>query len=156
MIANGGGVILNMSSSVVYLVPWGTVRDDRGWSLSYAAGKAGIDQVGKLVNAELGSAGVLAYTVEPGYVAYGGASGKRLDPKEKVPVTPAEAIEAAIAWLVREPEATRLLSKRIHLPAITEKHRLLPGWECPGSPYRGGDLVLAEFHRAGEAHSGLL
>jgi NAD(P)-dependent dehydrogenase (short-subunit alcohol dehydrogenase family) len=135
MVANGGGVIVNMSSSVVYLTPWGTVKDDRGWSLSYAAGKAGIDQVGKLINAELGSAGVLAYTVDPGYVAYGEGYRKRLGPDEKVPVTPAEAIGAAITWLVREPGATRLLSKRIYLPAITEKQRLLSGWNGSGTPY---------------------
>jgi NAD(P)-dependent dehydrogenase (short-subunit alcohol dehydrogenase family) len=135
MVANGRGVIVNMSSSVVYLMPWGTIKDDRGWSLSYAAGKAGIDQVGKLINAELGSAGILAFTVEPGYVAYGEGFHMRLDPQEKVPVTPAEAIGAAIVWLVRAPEATRLLSKRIYLPAITDKQKLLPGWGGPGSPY---------------------
>jgi NAD(P)-dependent dehydrogenase (short-subunit alcohol dehydrogenase family) len=135
MVASGEGVIVNMSSSVVYLTPWGTVKEDRGWSLSYAAGKAGIDQVGKLINAELGSMGVRCYTVEPGYVAYGEMFLNRLGPDETVPVTPAEAIGAAIEWLVRTPEATRLLSKRIYLPAITEKHRLLPDWDGPGSPY---------------------
>jgi NAD(P)-dependent dehydrogenase (short-subunit alcohol dehydrogenase family) len=135
MLANGRGVIVNMSSSVVYLTPWGTIKDDRGWSLSYAAGKAGIDQVGKLINAELGSAGILAYTVEPGYVAYGEGFRNRLAPDEKVPVTPAEAIGAAIAWLVDTPEATRLLSKRIFLPAITDRQQLLPGWRGPGTPY---------------------
>jgi len=135
MVASGDGVIINMSSSVVYLEPWGTIKEDRGWSLSYAAGKAGIDQVGKLINVELGSAGIRAYTVEPGYVAYGEGFRNRLSPNERVPVCPAEAIGTAIAWLVRTPEATRLLSKRIYLPAITEKQRLLSGWDGPGSPY---------------------
>jgi len=135
MVAAGEGVIVNMSSAVVYLSPWGTIKDDRGWSLSYAAGKAGIDQVGKLINAELGPVGIRAFTVEPGYVAYGEGFRNRLSPDEKVPVSPAEAIGAAIAWLVRAPEATRLLSKRIHLPSITDKYRLLPDWNGPGSPY---------------------
>jgi NAD(P)-dependent dehydrogenase (short-subunit alcohol dehydrogenase family) len=135
MVAAGEAVIVNMSSAVVYLTPWGTIEDDRGWSLSYAAGKAGIDQVGKLINAELGSVAIRAYTVEPGYVAYGDVFRNRLSPDEKVPVSPAEAIGAAIAWLVRAPEAISLLSKRIHLPSITDKYRLLPDWNGPGSPY---------------------
>jgi len=135
MLANGGGVIVNMSSSVVHLTPWGTVDEDRGWSTAYAAGKAGIDQLGKMINAELGSAGVLAYTVEPGYVAYGDEFGRRLDPGERVPVVPAEAIGHAIAWLISSPDATKLLSKRIHLPAITERQALLTGWGGPGSPF---------------------
>jgi 3-oxoacyl-[acyl-carrier protein] reductase len=135
MLAQDGGVIVNMSSAVVYLAPWGTVMDDGGWSLAYAAGKAGIDQFAKLINTEHGSAGIRAYTVEPGFVAYGDEFHKRLDPGERVPVSPAETIGSAIAWLVRSAEASRLLSKRIHLPSITQKYGLLPGWDGPGSPY---------------------
>ena len=51
------------------------------------------------------------------------------------PVTPPEAIGVAVRWLLTTPEATQLLHKRIHLPAITQRHNLLPGWEGPGSTY---------------------
>ncbi len=135
MVANGEGVVVNMSSAVVFLTPWGTIEGDGGWTFSYAAGKAGIDQLAKLINAELGSQGVRAYTVEPGFVAYGDDFHERLREGERVPVAPAEVIGPAIAWLVSDPGAERLLSKRIHLPSITDKHRLLPGWDGPGSPY---------------------
>ena len=73
MVANGGGVIVNMSSAVVFLRPSGTVGDGLGWSLAYAAAKAGIDQFSKLINVELGDAGIRCFTVEPGFVAYGDA-----------------------------------------------------------------------------------
>ena len=63
MTGQGGGTIVNMSSAVVFLRPSGTVHDN-GWSLAYAAGKAGIDQFGKVLNAELGAAGVRVFTVE--------------------------------------------------------------------------------------------
>jgi NAD(P)-dependent dehydrogenase (short-subunit alcohol dehydrogenase family) len=114
MISNGAGFIVNMSSAVVFLDPRGTIADDGGWALSYAAGKAGIDQFAKLINAELGPAGVRAYTVEPGFVAYGEDFQDRLNDQQGAPVSPAEVIGPAIAWLVSAPDATRLLSKRVH------------------------------------------
>jgi NAD(P)-dependent dehydrogenase (short-subunit alcohol dehydrogenase family) len=136
MIANGGGVVVNMSSAVVFLTPWGTIEGDGGWAFSYAAGKSGLDQLAKLINVELGSQGVRAFTVEPGFVAYGDDFHQRLREGERVPVSPAEVIGPAIAWLVTDPASERLLSKRVHLPSLTDKHRLLAGWEGPGSPYR--------------------
>jgi NAD(P)-dependent dehydrogenase (short-subunit alcohol dehydrogenase family) len=136
MLDNGGGVIVNMSSAVVFLNPSGTVQEENGWSLAYAAGKAGIDQFAKLINVELGHSGIRAFTVEPGFVAYGQAYEAALRDNPGVPVSPPEAIGTAIAWLVEAPEATRLLSKRIHLPALAQKYGLLPGWNGPGSAYR--------------------
>ena len=136
MVSNGGGVIVNMSSAVVFLNPSGTVADENGWSLAYAAGKAGIDQFAKMINVELNHSGIRAFTVEPGFVAYGEAYDAALRDNPGVPVSPAEAIGAAIAWLVESPDAARLLSKRVHLPALTQKHGLLPGWNGPGTRYR--------------------
>ena len=52
-----------------------------------------------------------------------------------MPVTPPDAIGAAIVWLVTSPDAPRLLHKRIYLPAITQKYGLLPGWDGPGSAF---------------------
>ena len=135
MVANGGGVIVNMSSAVVFLRPSGTVGDGLGWSLAYAAAKAGIDQFSKLINVELGDAGIRCFTVEPGFVAYGDAFDAVLRDRPGVKVSPAEAIGPAIAWLVRSPDAETLLHERVHLPAITTKYGLLEGWDGPGTPF---------------------
>jgi NAD(P)-dependent dehydrogenase (short-subunit alcohol dehydrogenase family) len=135
MVAGGAGFIVNMSSAVVFLDPRGTIKDEGGWALSYAAGKAGIDQLAKLINVELGPAGVRAYTVEPGFVAYGDNYRDLVREGRRASVCPAECIGPAIAWLSSSPDAGRLLAKRVHLPSITEKHGLLAGWEGPGSPY---------------------
>jgi len=85
---------------------------------------------------ELQETGVVTYTAEPGFVAYGAALEQALLKFPDVPVRPPEAIGAAIVWLVTSPEASRLRNKRIHLPAITHRCGLLPGWGGPGSPYR--------------------
>jgi 3-oxoacyl-[acyl-carrier protein] reductase len=135
MTEHGGGTIVNMSSGVVFMNPSGTVSDHTGWSLAYAAGKAGIDQFGKVLNAELGEAGVRVFTVEPGFTAYGDAFHSLVRDHPDVRVCPPEAIGAAIAWLIESPEADRLLKHRVHLPGVTTKYGLLPGWEGPGTPY---------------------
>jgi 3-oxoacyl-[acyl-carrier protein] reductase len=134
MAGNGGGTIVNMGSAVVFLDPSGTVRDN-GWSLAYGAGKAGIDQFAKVLNVELGPAGIRVFTVEPGFVAYGDAYESVLRDRPGVAVSPPEAIGPAIAWLVQASEAAGLLSKRVNLPSLTHKYGLLPGWDGPGTLY---------------------
>ena len=133
MVARGAGTIVNMSSAVTFLEPAGTVHGN-GWSLAYAAAKAGIDQFAKVLNAELSGSGVRAFNVEPGFVAYGEELKGMLEKHSGVAVSPPEAIGVAIVWLVRSPDADRLLSKRVNLPSLTVKQGLLPGWNGPGSP----------------------
>ena len=134
MIEQGGGTIVNMSSSSVFLDPPGTVRDN-GWSLAYVAAKAGIDQFASIFNVELGPAGIRAFNAEPGFVAYGEELRASLAKYPGIPVSPPEAIGPAIVWLVESPDADRLLSKRVYLPGITHKYRLLADWDGPGSAY---------------------
>lgn len=132
LMTSAGGVIVNMSSGVVFLSPTGTVHES-GWSLAYAAAKAGIDQFAKVLNVELGSAGVRVFTVEPGFVAYGEAAATIMRKYPGSPVSPPEAIGPAIVWLVTHPEAAALLHKRVNLPALTLTHGLLAGWAGPGT-----------------------
>lgn len=134
MVANGGGTIINMSSSVVFLEPPGTVHEN-GWSLAYAAAKAGIDQFARVLNVELGSKGIRVFNVEPGFVAYGEELEAVLQKYPGVPVSPPESIGPAIVWLVQSPDADRLLSKRVNLPGLTRKQGLLPAWSGPGTVF---------------------
>jgi len=134
MLAGGGGTIVNMSSSSVVLEPPGTV-DDNGWSISYVAAKAGLDQLASILNIELGDRGIRAFNVEPGFVAYGERFTTTLAKYPGVPVSPPESIGPAIVWLVGSPEADRFLPKRVNLPGLTHKQGLLPGWDGPGTAY---------------------
>ena len=132
MLAHGGGTILNMSSSSVFLEPPGTVEEN-GWSLAYVAAKAGIDQLAGILNVELGDRGIRAFSVEPGFVAYGERLEAMLQKFPGVPVSPPESIGPAVVWLVQSPEADRLLTKRVNLPGLTHKHGLLENWAGPGT-----------------------
>ncbi len=134
MVQQGGGTILNMSSSSVVMEPPGTVKEN-GWSLAYVASKAGIDRFASILNVELGSRGIRAFTVEPGFVAYGEELADALRKYPGIPVSPPESIGPAMVWLVQSPDADRLRSKRVNLPGLTHKQGLLAGWGGPGTLY---------------------
>ncbi|HEY6533788.1 MAG TPA: SDR family oxidoreductase [Acidimicrobiales bacterium] len=134
MVAEGGGTIVNMSSSSVFLDPPGTVKDS-GWSLAYVAAKAGIDQFASVLNVELGAQGIRAFNVEPGFVAYGEELVRTLAKYPGMPVSPPESIGPAILWLIESGQSDRLMSKRVNLPGLTHKQGLLEGWDGPGSVY---------------------
>jgi NAD(P)-dependent dehydrogenase (short-subunit alcohol dehydrogenase family) len=134
MVAEGGGTIVNMSSSSVFLDPPGTVKEN-GWSLAYVAAKAGIDQFASILNIELGPRGIRAFNVEPGFVAYDEDLVETLAKYPGVPVSPPESIGPAIVWLIESGQSDRLLSKRVNLPGLTHKHGLLQDWDGPGSTY---------------------
>ena len=134
MLDQGSGTVVNMSSFVVVNDPPGTATEN-GWAIGYTAAKAGIDRFAGVLNVEFGDRGIRAYTVDPGFVAYGDDLSEKIDRYVGMPVTPPDAIGAAIVWLVTSPDAPRLLHKRIYLPAITEKYGLLPGWDGPGTPF---------------------
>ena len=83
--------------------------------------------------------GIRAFNAEPGFVAYGEAFDRMLRQYPGVPVShPPEAIGPAIVWLVREEAASRFLSNRVNLPALTLKNDLLPGWNGPGTNFASG------------------
>jgi NAD(P)-dependent dehydrogenase (short-subunit alcohol dehydrogenase family) len=134
MIAQGGGVIVNMSSSSVVLDPPGTVQQN-GWSFAYVAAKAGIDRLASIINVELAEKGIRAFNVEPGFVAYGARFEEALRKYPGVPVSPPESIGPAILWLLRDPGAARLIGKRVNLPGLSYKQGLVPGWDGPGSRF---------------------
>ena len=129
-----GGTILNMGSSSIFLDPPGTAHEN-GWSFAYAAAKAGLDQLARILNVELDTARVRTFNVEPGFVAHGAAFEDKLRRYPGVAVSPPESIGPALVWLVESPEADRLLGKRVNLPGLTHRHGLLPGWGGPGTPW---------------------
>lgn len=130
-----GGTILNMGSSSIFLDPPGTAHQN-GWSFAYAAAKAGLDQLARILNVELDTDRVRTFNVEPGFVAYGADFEDKVRRYPGMAVSPPESIGPAVVWLVESPEAHRLLAKRVNLPTVTHHNGLLPGWDGPGTMYR--------------------
>jgi len=127
MAARGRGVFVQVTSAVAFLEPPGPLGKG-GWGFAYGVAKGACDRIAGLVNAELGAQGVIAYNIEPGFVAYGERLEQAKASYPDVPVTPPEAIGAAIAWLATAEDALRFRNKRVHGPELCRAERLLEGW----------------------------
>jgi NAD(P)-dependent dehydrogenase (short-subunit alcohol dehydrogenase family) len=67
MIERGGGTIVNVTSHTATADPPGPVGKG-GWGLGYAASKAAVHRFAPLLAVELGSQGIRAFNLDPGYV----------------------------------------------------------------------------------------
>lgn len=117
MIERGRGVIVNVTSAVAFLEPPGMLGAG-GWGYAYGIAKGGFDRIAGLVNAETPSDDVIAYNIEPGFVAYGEKLKTAATNYPGLEITPPEAIGAVIAWLATSPDATRFKNKRVHGPQL--------------------------------------
>lgn len=127
MIDQGGGTIVNVTSAVAFRDPPGPLGKG-GWGFAYGVAKGACDRMAGLLNAELGDRGIVAYNIEPGFVAYGEHLAQAKAGFPDIEVTPPEAIGAAIAWLATSADALRFRNKRVHGPELCRDLHLLPGW----------------------------
>ncbi len=130
MVERGSGRIINMVSGSARLDPPGPAGAG-GWGIGYSASKAAFARVAGGINAEFGSAGVLAFNVDPGNVVTEKRKALSRDRADKFAAnfgseTP-EATGAAVAWLATSDGAPRLVGKWIYAPKLTEDLGLLAG-----------------------------
>jgi NAD(P)-dependent dehydrogenase (short-subunit alcohol dehydrogenase family) len=96
MLEAGGGTVINVTSAVASLNPPGPLGRG-GWGFGYGVSKGGFDRIAGLLNAELGSRGIVAYNIEPGFVVSGPAADDVRKVYPGVPLTPPQAMGAASA-----------------------------------------------------------
>jgi NAD(P)-dependent dehydrogenase (short-subunit alcohol dehydrogenase family) len=123
MLASGAGTIVNMaSSSAIYDPPAGP--GEGGWGLGYASSKAAFGRMAGSINAELGSRGIRAFNVDPGFVvtesalARGGT--EAIAQGGGYPSADPAASGKVIAWLATSPDAERFLGKVIWAPKLAD------------------------------------
>jgi NAD(P)-dependent dehydrogenase (short-subunit alcohol dehydrogenase family) len=106
MLERGGGTIVDVTSHTATADPPGPVGEG-GWGVAYAASKAAFHRFAPMLAVELGSRGINAYNLDPGYVDTErqqvnadalGLTGHYIGAPASVPA-------ATIAWLVDHPEA---------------------------------------------------
>ena len=128
MLAQGGGIIVNVSSHTATADPPGPVGHG-GWGLAYAASKAAFHRFAPLLAVELGDRGIRSYNVDPGYVD----TERQLINAEALGLTghyqgaPPSAPAATIAWLVDHPEAV-LNGQTVRALKIALDQGLHPDW----------------------------
>ncbi len=106
MLARGGGTIVDISSHTATADPTAPVGEG-GWGLAYAASKAAFHRFAPLLAIELGSRGIRAYNVDPGYVETERqqANSAALGLLGRYSGAPPSVPASAIVWMVDHPEA---------------------------------------------------
>jgi NAD(P)-dependent dehydrogenase (short-subunit alcohol dehydrogenase family) len=123
MVERGTGTIMNMSSGTSFLDPWAPAGEG-GWGLGYAASKAALNRVVPILKVEHADAGLLFYTLEPGYVLTERARQDSDGVFDEFGGATPELIATAVTWLATSPDATRFHGKLVHLQELAKKQGL--------------------------------
>ncbi len=113
MIAQGGGKIVNVGSGAGQYDP-PMAANQGGWGFAYGASKAGMGRLAGVINREWGHKGLLAFSVNPGFVNTEAAQatlGLDAELSKKYGATTPEAIAASLVWLVTDASAAELTQK---------------------------------------------
>jgi NAD(P)-dependent dehydrogenase (short-subunit alcohol dehydrogenase family) len=116
MIANGGGLLVNMTSYAGYASP---LRAG-GWGMGYAVSKGALQRVAGMLRAEHGEQGIVCLNLQPGMVAEAGGRG-----------APPETSGRVVAWLATAPEAAGFNGQTVEAQPLCHRLGLLPGWDGP-------------------------
>ena len=107
MVERGGGVVINLASSSGTMDPPAPAGEG-GWGLGYGMSKGALHRIAGILAVELGSRGILAFNLSPGFVATEriaqDMAGFGFDASRGAPP---DVVGAVAAWLVTSPEAHR-------------------------------------------------
>lgn len=128
MISQGGGKIINVGSGAGQYDP-PMAANQGGWGFAYGASKAGLGRLAGCINREWGHAGVVAFSVNPGFVNTEAAQatlGLDAELSQRYGATTPEAIAASLLWLASDASAIELTRKPqlIDLQALIKTHQL--------------------------------
>lgn len=130
MVEQGSGVIINVSSGAGEYNP-PVSADKGGWGYAYGAGKAAVSRLAGIINVELGSKGLRAYTINPGVVAtealkatIGDQGIAALGGMASPPEVPAEAI----LWLAHSDHAGRYIKRTVDAQKLALDQYLVENW----------------------------
>ncbi len=135
MIERGSGTIMNMISATAHMDPPGKIGDG-GWGMAYAMTKAALERVAPLLKVEHGDDGIVAYSIDPGYVLTERARVSAADHGHAERFTPAgpEVIGTAVAWLASDPGAVELSGQIVYAQREVKRRGL--GWPREASRSR--------------------
>jgi NAD(P)-dependent dehydrogenase (short-subunit alcohol dehydrogenase family) len=127
MLERGAGRIVNISSGA------GTRDPDQpagkgGWGLGYGMSKGALHRVAGILALELGDRGILAYNVQPGFIATERMIHDMAAFGFDASGAPPEVVGAVVAWLVTDPAAAQPNGRSIEAQDVCAESGLLPGW----------------------------
>lgn len=123
MIAQGGGVIVGLSSGAA-LMPSPIPARKGGWGFVYGGPKSGFHRLCEFVHLEHHQDGILAVNVEPGRTvteATLAMFGPQADIDRLAPPTKPSVTGDVVAWIATQPQAREWGGKLISSPTFFEK-----------------------------------
>jgi NAD(P)-dependent dehydrogenase (short-subunit alcohol dehydrogenase family) len=135
MLARGEGTIINITSAVALTDPPAPAGQG-GWGLGYAMTKGAFHRIAGILAVELGSSGIFAFNVEPGYVVT-----ERMEVNQaelgfegRYPGAPPSVPGAVVAWLAGgtsgalPEERHELNGTTVHAQRFALERHLHPDW----------------------------
>jgi NAD(P)-dependent dehydrogenase (short-subunit alcohol dehydrogenase family) len=146
MIANGGGVIINITSACGYgdpLKPAGS----GGWGMGYSLSKGACQRVAGFIKVELADQGVRCFNVQPGFVSTERMAQDMAKFGFAAQGAPPETTAKVVSWLCVSPEADAYNAKNIEAQQFCHARGFLPGWPGPYiSAQEGIEYDLSGYH----------
>jgi NAD(P)-dependent dehydrogenase (short-subunit alcohol dehydrogenase family) len=125
MVARGGGTVVNITSGAGMTSPTAPVGEG-GWALSYGVSKGGLHRAAGVLAIELGDRGIVAYNLQPGFVATERATSQPHLSWVANQGSPPELIGKVLVWMLTQPPGTIRNGKTIHATDVGKKLGLLP------------------------------
>ncbi|MFI5041277.1 MAG: SDR family NAD(P)-dependent oxidoreductase, partial [Acidimicrobiales bacterium] len=129
MLERGMGTIVDITSAVATTDPPAPAGQG-GWGFGYAMSKGAFHRLAGIIAVELGSGGIRAFNVEPGFVltermevnaAGHGFEGRYRGAPPSVPA-------AVVAWLATDPAADALNGQTVRAQKLALEHGLHADW----------------------------
>ena len=130
MLARGAGVIVNITSAVATSDPPAPAGEG-GWGLAYAMSKGAFHRIAGILAVELGTKGIAAFNVDPGYVL---TEKMEMSQREhgfegRYRGCPPSVPGAVVAWLASTPEArAQLNGQTVRAQQLALERGLHPDW----------------------------
>lgn len=135
MIAQGGGVVINMTSGAGESDP-PVAAGKGGWGYAYGAGKGAVSRLSGVLSTEFGEQGIRAFTVNPGVVtteALQATIGDQGVIAMRRGVAPPEVPAAVLCWLGTAAAAAEFQKRTIQAQPFALEHNIVADWRQPAA-----------------------
>jgi NAD(P)-dependent dehydrogenase (short-subunit alcohol dehydrogenase family) len=128
MVERGAGTIVNITSAAAYLDP-PQPAGEGGWGMGYGISKGSFHRVAGVLAVELGTDGIRAYNVQPGFIATERMAQDMGDfGFDASRGAPPDVVGAVVSWLVTDPAAAEPNGRNVEAQDVCRELGLLPGW----------------------------
>jgi NAD(P)-dependent dehydrogenase (short-subunit alcohol dehydrogenase family) len=128
MVARGGGLVADITSSVAWTDPPAPAGEG-GWGLGYAMSKAALHRLAGILRRELAGTGVVAVNVDPGFIATERMFQDMGDfGFDASTAAPPEVVGAVVAWLATDDRAVGFAGGVVPAQQLCADLGLVPGF----------------------------